>query len=63
MLFRSWFFLFWSSYEVFTRELKKTRLSDGTVTFIAGGLSATVFWMGAFPAGKIIIFLLAQYTK
>lgn len=52
MLFRSWFFLFWSSYEVFTRELKKTRLSDGSVTFIAGGLSATAFWIGAFPAGK-----------
>lgn len=52
MLFRSWFFLFWSSYEVFTRELKKTKLTDGTVTFIAGGLSATVFWMGAFPAGE-----------
>ncbi|KAI7895912.1 uncharacterized protein EV154DRAFT_412426 [Mucor mucedo] len=53
MLFRSWFFLFWSSYEVFTRELKKTKLSDGTVTFIAGGLSATVFWMGAFPADTV----------
>ncbi|KAG2229046.1 mitochondrial carrier domain-containing protein [Thamnidium elegans] len=53
MLFRSWFFLFWSSYEVFSRELKKTRLSDGSVTFIAGGLSATAFWIGAFPADTV----------
>ncbi|KAI7905043.1 uncharacterized protein BX663DRAFT_430759 [Cokeromyces recurvatus] len=53
MLFRSWFFVFWSSYEVFTRELKKTNLKEGTITFIAGGLSATAFWIGAFPADMI----------
>lgn len=52
MLFRSWFFAFWGSYEVFTRELKKQNLTPGSVTFIAGGLSATVFWLGAFPAGN-----------
>lgn len=51
MLFRSWFFVFWSSYEVFITELKKTSLTDGTATFIAGGLSATTFWIGAFPSG------------
>jgi solute carrier family 25 carnitine/acylcarnitine transporter 20/29 len=56
MLFRSWFFVFWSSYEVFTKELKKTSLTDGSVTFIAGGLSATAFWIGAFPAGKVFFF-------
>ncbi|KAL0079978.1 mitochondrial carrier domain-containing protein [Phycomyces blakesleeanus] len=53
MLFRSWFFLFWSSYEVFSRELRKTSLSDGGVSFVAGGLSATVFWIGAFPSDVI----------
>lgn len=52
MLFRSWFFVFWSSYQIFTQELKKMNLSDGSVTFIAGGLSATAFWTGAFPSGK-----------
>lgn len=57
MLFRSWFFVFWSSYEVFTTELKKTSLSDGSVTFMAGGLSATAFWIGAFPAGKSILLV------
>lgn len=60
MLFRSWFFVFWASYEVFTRELKKTSLSDGSVTFIAGGLSATAFWVGAFPSG---IMLLAKFHE
>jgi solute carrier family 25 carnitine/acylcarnitine transporter 20/29 len=53
MLFRSWFFVFWSSYEVFTKELKKTSLSDGSISFMAGGLSATAFWIGAFPAGNL----------
>ncbi|CDH49810.1 mitochondrial carrier [Lichtheimia corymbifera JMRC:FSU:9682] len=53
MAFRSWFFVFWASYDVFTRELKKYNLSDGSVTFIAGGLSATAFWLGAFPSDSI----------
>ncbi|KAI9470656.1 MAG: hypothetical protein EXX96DRAFT_490893, partial [Benjaminiella poitrasii] len=53
MLFRSWFFVFWSSYEAFTRELKKTNLKEGTITFVAGGLSATAFWLGAFPADMV----------
>ncbi|KAI8368413.1 putative mitochondrial inner membrane transporter ymc3 [Choanephora cucurbitarum] len=53
MLFRSWFFLFWSSYEVFSRELRKRKLSDGTVSFVAGGLSATIFWIGAFPTDVV----------
>lgn len=52
MLFRSWFFVFWGSYEVFTKELTKFNLSEGSVSFIAGGLSATAFWIGAFPSGK-----------
>ncbi|KAI9468685.1 mitochondrial carrier domain-containing protein [Zychaea mexicana] len=53
MLFRSWFFVFWASYDVFTRQLKKFNLSDGTTTFVAGGLSATTFWIGAFPADSV----------
>ncbi|KAK4519395.1 uncharacterized protein ATC70_009630 [Mucor velutinosus] len=53
MLFRSWFFVFWSSYEVFTTQLKKTSLTDGSITFIAGGLSATAFWIGAFPSDMV----------
>ncbi|KAI9277260.1 mitochondrial carrier domain-containing protein [Phascolomyces articulosus] len=53
MLFRSWFFVFWASYDVFTRQLKKLEISDGATTFIAGGLSATTFWFGAFPADAV----------
>ncbi|CEG67114.1 hypothetical protein RMATCC62417_03583 [Rhizopus microsporus] len=53
MLFRSWFFVFWSSYEVFTKELTKFNLSEGSVSFIAGGLSATAFWIGAFPSDVV----------
>ncbi|KAG1506498.1 hypothetical protein G6F53_009649 [Rhizopus delemar] len=53
MLFRSWFFVFWGSYEVFTKELSKLNMTDGTVTFVAGGLSATAFWAGAFPSDVV----------
>ncbi|KAI9316845.1 mitochondrial carrier domain-containing protein [Dichotomocladium elegans] len=53
MLFRSWFFVFWASYDVFTRELKKFNISDGSITFIAGGMSATCFWLGAFPSDTV----------
>ncbi|KAI8640867.1 mitochondrial carrier domain-containing protein [Parasitella parasitica] len=53
MLFRSWFFVFWCSYEVLTTRLKQTSLSDGSVSFIAGGLSATAFWIGAFPSDMV----------
>ncbi|ORX54985.1 mitochondrial carrier [Hesseltinella vesiculosa] len=53
MAFRSWFFVFWGSYDIFVRHLKTYPLSDGSVTFIAGGLSATAFWIGAFPSDLI----------
>ncbi|KAI8063488.1 hypothetical protein BC940DRAFT_243292 [Gongronella butleri] len=53
MAFRSWFFVFWASYDVFVRQLRTYNLSDGSVTFLAGGLSATTFWLGAFPSDMI----------
>ncbi|KAH8551910.1 mitochondrial carrier domain-containing protein [Umbelopsis sp. PMI_123] len=53
MAFRSWFFVFWASYEVYSRELRKRGYSDGTVTFIAGGLSANTFWLGCFPTDVV----------
>ncbi|KAG0166330.1 hypothetical protein DFQ28_001543 [Apophysomyces sp. BC1034] len=53
MMFRSWFFVFWSSYEMFTSELRKRNIPEGTVTFLAGGMSATLFWIGAFPSDVV----------
>ncbi|CAO3679630.1 unnamed protein product [Umbelopsis ramanniana] len=53
MAFRSWFFVFWASYEVYTRELRKLGYSDSAVTFIAGGLSANTFWLGCFPTDVV----------
>ncbi|RUS33585.1 hypothetical protein BC938DRAFT_470988 [Jimgerdemannia flammicorona] len=58
MLFRSWFFVFWSSYEVRTtvvygRELRKRGYSDSAVSFIAGGVCANTFWLGGFPFGEL----------
>lgn len=49
-IFRSFFFFWWGSYDVFTKALKRhTALSTPAVNFWAGGLSAQVFWLTAYP--------------
>lgn len=50
MLFRSFFFFWWASYDMITKKLQKdTRLSSPAVNFWAGGLSAQCFWLTAYP--------------
>lgn len=52
--FRSFFFLWWGSYDIFSKGLKKNlAFSEPTTNFLAGGLSAQVFWLGAFPFDAI----------
>lgn len=54
LLFRSFFFFWWASYDVFTRALNKhTSLSQPAVNFWAGGLSAQVFWITSYPSDVI----------
>jgi solute carrier family 25 (mitochondrial carnitine/acylcarnitine transporter), member 20/29 len=49
-IFRSFFFFWWGSYDVFTKALQHhTALSTPAVNFYAGGLSAQVFWLTAYP--------------
>lgn len=49
-LFRSFFFFWWGSYDVFTKTMKKhTALSTPAINFWAGGLSAQVFWLTSYP--------------
>ena len=49
-LFRSFFFFWWGSYDVFTKALKRhTALSTPAINFWAGGLSAQVFWITSYP--------------
>jgi solute carrier family 25 carnitine/acylcarnitine transporter 20/29 len=54
LLFRSFFFFWWGSYDVFTRLLtERTNLSTPAINFWAGGLSAQVFWMTSYPSDVV----------
>jgi solute carrier family 25 carnitine/acylcarnitine transporter 20/29 len=54
LLFRSFFFFWWGSYDVFSRLLKeKTALSTPSINFWAGGLSAQVFWLTSYPSDVV----------
>jgi solute carrier family 25 carnitine/acylcarnitine transporter 20/29 len=54
LLFRSFFFFWWGSYDVFTKLLsEKTQLSTPAVNFWAGGLSAQIFWMTSYPSDVV----------
>lgn len=54
MIFRTFFFFWWGSYDVFTRWFKKnTDLSTPAINFWAGGLSAQVFWLTSYPSDVI----------
>lgn len=54
MLFRTSFFFFWGSYDVFTHYFKNnTHLSLPVINFLGGGLSATVFWITAYPSDVV----------
>ena len=54
LLFRSAFFFWWSTYDIFTRALQKhTDLSQPAVNFWAGGLSAQVFWIASYPSDVV----------
>lgn len=54
LFFRSFFFFWWGSYDVFTRLLaEKTELSTPAINFWAGGLSAQVFWIASYPSDVV----------
>ncbi|KAF2199472.1 mitochondrial carnitine/acylcarnitine carrier protein [Delitschia confertaspora ATCC 74209] len=54
LLFRTFFWAWWGSYDIFSRHLSKhTSLSDPTINFWAGGLSAQVFWTVAYPSDVV----------
>lgn len=51
LIFRSFFFCWWGTYDIFTRAIQKhTNLSTPSVNFWAGGLSAQVFWITSYPS-------------
>ena len=54
LLFRTAFFFWWGSYDLFTRLLQQnTALSTPAVNFWAGGLSAQVFWLTTYPSDVV----------
>ncbi|CAG8446777.1 12394_t:CDS:10 [Acaulospora morrowiae] len=53
LLFRSFFFVMWGSYELYSRILRKTNLHEASINFLAGGLGATNFWLASMPFDTI----------
>lgn len=54
MIFRTNFIFWWGSYELFTQYFQNnTNLSNPSINFWSGGLSATVFWIFAYPADVV----------
>lgn len=54
MVFRTNFIFWWGSYEIFTDWFtENTKMSKPSINFWAGGLSATVFWIFAYPADVV----------
>ena len=54
LFFRSFFFFWWGSYDLLTTFFStQTSLSTPSVNFWAGGLSAQVYWLTAYPADVV----------
>ncbi|KAJ4418446.1 hypothetical protein N0V85_001435 [Neurospora sp. IMI 360204] len=54
MLFRSFFFFWWGTYDVFSKWMKQyTQMSTPAINFWAGGLSAQVFWLTSYPSDVV----------
>ncbi|KAF9198828.1 hypothetical protein BGZ49_000235, partial [Haplosporangium sp. Z 27] len=52
--FRSSFFMWWGSYEIYSREMRKrTNMSDAAINFWAAGMGAQTFWFFAFPCDVV----------
>ncbi|KAI1273748.1 carrier protein YMC2 [Xylaria sp. FL0933] len=54
LIFRSFFFFWWGSYDILSRLLReRTSLSAPAVNFWAGGLSAQIFWLTSYPSDVV----------
>ena len=54
MYFRTFFCVWWGSYDVLSRQLAtRTALSQPAINFWAGGLSAQLFWLSSYPADVV----------
>lgn len=54
MIFRTNFMFWWGGYDVFSALLSQhTNLSKPSISFWAGGLGATLFWVMAYPSDVV----------
>jgi solute carrier family 25 carnitine/acylcarnitine transporter 20/29 len=54
LLFRSFFFFWWGSYDIISRQFReRTKLSEPAINFWAGGLSAQIFWITSYPSDVV----------
>ncbi|PLB42626.1 mannosyltransferase complex subunit MNN9 [Aspergillus candidus] len=54
ILFRSFFFFWWGSYDVLTRMMReRTNMSAPAINFWAGGVSAQIFWITSYPSDVV----------
>jgi len=54
LIFRSFFFFWWGSYDLFSKWfVQHTNLSTPAINFWAGGLSAQVFWLTTYPTDVV----------
>ncbi|KAI0438844.1 carrier protein YMC2 [Xylaria telfairii] len=54
LIFRSFFFCWWGSYDIFSRLMReRTTMSAPTINFWAGGLSAQIFWLTSYPSDVV----------
>lgn len=54
LLFRTFFFCWWSTYDIYSRWFKEyTNLSTPAINFWAGGLSAQMFWITSYPSDVV----------
>ncbi|KAL1973721.1 hypothetical protein VTN31DRAFT_5281 [Thermomyces dupontii] len=54
LIFRSFFFFWWGSYDIISRLLKeRTSLSTPAINFWAGGMSAQIFWLTSYPSDVV----------
>ena len=54
LVFRGFFFFWWSSYDVLSRAMReRTSMSTPAINFWAGGLSAQVFWLTSYPGDLV----------
>lgn len=54
LIFRSFFFFWWGTYDVFSKVFQRhTSLSTPSINFWAGGLSAQIFWLTSYPSDVV----------